>query len=383
MKFHTKRFYIWTASLLLVLILFAAGFAEYMSYARKETALPDKPPVSGSPGAFVSGANSPFMSAAEKAAFVKTVKYLHYLRYLPLSYKGPGDYKFSFPVPADLLKTADSYEWTPRNPFFLGAIEQYLAATGKLRDGEYIKPEISVKLLSELKESASKNEFDPQPWKWVLVRQAMKGEKVELFENGRKVFSSAANTGEYATTPQGTWFVYLRYNDTVMSGLSPSRISEKTYESLVAKTPNAVGCLDGHPVKWVAYDDSGIKYVDYFNKGIALHYIQRDHYGFPQSAGCVELPLHYAKSLHKNIGYGTIVTVIGMAEEPVPQPQNAANGSSPAVCMQPGGPGALPASSQVNKTGAAPASTAQSEFGNSVRDIAAKITVFKKVNKRD
>ncbi|MHB1661287.1 MAG: L,D-transpeptidase [bacterium] len=188
--------------------------------------------------------------------------------------------------------------------------------------------------MSELKKSAAKGEFDAHRWKWVLVRQAKKGERVELYENGRKIFSSPANTGEFATTPDGTWYVFLRFHDTKMSGLSPKRISKKVYASLKLKHYKMVGCLDGHPVKMVHYADSGIKYVSYFNNNIALHYMLRPRYGFPQSAGCIELPEHDAKFLYKNIGYGTMVTVIGSTARRPIKKQDKENASSGKECKE-------------------------------------------------
>ena len=319
-----KKNYIYIIiAFIFIFILAAAGFMKYLPSAAKTSALLKKsaavlPELSEYNS---SRLLSPPICKGERfnaqqsgqTVFYCTVKYLQYLRYLPVSFAGPDKYKFSFTVPDILHRVADSYEWNPQNPFILGAAAQYLKASGKLRGGEYARPKIDGALLSELKESAANGKFDSNPWKWVLVRQADKNETVELYENGKEIFSSPANTGEFATTPDGTWYVFLRYNDTTMSGLSPKRITTKMYESLKAKHPGMVACLDGHPIKWVAYDDSGIKYVDYFNKGIALHYIPRAHYGFPQSAGCVEIPKQNARFLHKNIGYGTIVTVIGSA----------------------------------------------------------------------
>ncbi|MHB1662128.1 MAG: L,D-transpeptidase [bacterium] len=327
MKLKPWHFYIWIASAL-VSILLIAGFAkEVPPLASKISAAYDKTNPAASSKPF-----KPF-ACKGKTVFACTVKYLHYLRYLPISRTGAHRYEFSFPVSKVLLNSADSYAWNSQNPFVLGAVEQYLEVSGKLKDGEHIKPEINRTLLSRLEKSAANGEFDPNPWKWVLVRQAMKGESVELYENGRKVFSSPANTGEFATTPDGTWYIFLRFRDTTMSGLSPARISLKVYKSLKLKHPKAVGCLDGHPVKWVAYDDSGIKYVDYFNGGIALHYIFRPRYGFPQSAGCVELPHRDAKFLHKNIGYGTIVTVSGIAEHAATKKHGDTNADSEACTL--------------------------------------------------
>ena len=331
MRLKTRYIYI-SIAFISVFILAAAGFIKYLPSAAKTSALSKKP----KPELSQYNASKPLVLpiCKGKTLFACTVKYLQYLRYLPVSSDGPGKYKFSFPVPDILHRVADSYGWNPQNPFILGAAAQYLKESGKIRGGEYAKPQIDVALLSELKESAAKGEFDPHPWKWVLVRQADKNETVELYENGREIFSSPVNTGEFATTPDGTWYVFLRFHDTTMSGLSPKRISMKIYESLKAKHPGTVGCLDGHPIKWVAYDDSGIKYVDYFNKGIALHYIPRARYGFPQSAGCIEIPEQNARFLHKNIGYGTIVTVIGSAGNAAAKKHDSGKASDGQLCTE-------------------------------------------------
>ena len=39
------------------------------------------------------------------------------------------------------------------------------------------------------------------------------------------------------------------------------------------------------------YVDPGIQWVSYFNGGDALHGFVRGSYGFPQSDGCVEMPI--------------------------------------------------------------------------------------------
>ncbi len=334
MKLKSKYLYILTA-FISVLILLAAAFLKYPPPDGKTSAVSKKPKpgLSGLSG-YVAPKSLKHPVCKDETVFACTVKYLEYLRYLPISSAGPDKYEFSFHAPDILHRVADSYAWNPQNPFVLGAAAQYLEASGKLRDGEYARPQIDGALLSELKKSAAKGEFDTLPWKWVLVRQADKGESVELYENGRGTFSSPVNTGEFATTPDGTWYVFLRFHDTTMSGLSPKRISKKDYRSLKLKHPNMAGCLDGHPIQWVAYDDSGIKYVDYFNKGIALHYIPRARYGFPQSAGCIEIPLRNARFLHKNIDYGTIVTVIGSAGNAAAKKRRAGKTSAGQSCTE-------------------------------------------------
>ena len=67
-----------------------------------------------------------------------------------------------------------------------------------------------------------------------------------------------------ATTANGTFPVYARYTVTTMTGTNP----------------------DGSH-----YVDPGIPWVSYFNGGDALHGFVRGSYGFPQSDGCVEMPV--------------------------------------------------------------------------------------------
>jgi hypothetical protein len=244
--------------------------------------------------------------------FLCTVKYLQYLKYLPISLTYGGKYKFSFAIPENIKKIAYSYGWNEQNPLIIGAIAKYLYESGRIKDGDYDEPEINNKLLYELEQSAEKNQFNKQPWDWVLVKQSKNNEKAELYENGRIIFSFPVNTGILGLTPDGTWYVFLRLPDTTMSGLFPTPITKKLYTSLKkSKHFKNIECLDGHPVKLVHYSDSGIKYIDYFHKSVALHYMQRKYYGFPQSAGCVELSKQDALLLYKQIGYGTIVTVTG------------------------------------------------------------------------
>ena len=93
-------------------------------------------------------------------------------------------------------------------------------------------------------------------------------EKVFLWHNGKTIFNVPGNTGiPGAETELGTFPVYLRYEETTMSGENP----------------------DGSH-----YEDPGIKWVSYFNGGDALHAFDRASYGSPQSLGCVEMQLEDA-----------------------------------------------------------------------------------------
>ncbi|MGC9221877.1 MAG: L,D-transpeptidase family protein [Solirubrobacteraceae bacterium] len=108
-------------------------------------------------------------------------------------------------------------------------------------------------------------------------------EQLTVWHNGAIVLQSLANTGIPQTpTPTGTFTVYARYRRQIMHGKNP----------------------DG-----VAYADP-VQYVAYFHDGDAVHYFPRASYGFPQSLGCIELPLTSAAVAWPYLTYGTLVTVV-------------------------------------------------------------------------
>jgi hypothetical protein len=109
-------------------------------------------------------------------------------------------------------------------------------------------------------------------------------ETVNVWHNGKMIVSDApANTGiPGAETELGTHNVYLRFEETTMSGENP----------------------DGSK-----YEDPGIMWVSYFYEGDALHAFDRASYGSPQSLGCVEMPLEEAGEIWPYTPIGTPVTV--------------------------------------------------------------------------
>ena len=118
---------------------------------------------------------------------------------------------------------------------------------------------------------------------WVSVSEDIP-ETVTVWHNGKTVLSGiSANTGiPGAETELGTHNVYLRFEETTMSGKNP----------------------DGTP-----YNDPGIMWVSYFFGGDALHAFDRASYGSPQSLGCVEMPLEDAADVWPYTPIGTPVTV--------------------------------------------------------------------------
>jgi hypothetical protein len=118
---------------------------------------------------------------------------------------------------------------------------------------------------------------------WVSVSESLP-ETVTVWHNGKYVLTNlSANTGiPGAETELGTHNVFLRFEETTMSGENP----------------------DGSH-----YEDPGIKWVSYFYQGDALHAFDRASYGSPQSLGCVEMPLEDAEAVYPYTPIGTPVTV--------------------------------------------------------------------------
>jgi peptidoglycan hydrolase-like protein with peptidoglycan-binding domain len=116
-----------------------------------------------------------------------------------------------------------------------------------------------------------------------FVSVSVSGQRLSLWHNGRTVVQTAVNTGAAGTPTQpGTFAVYEHLRVTTMSGTNP----------------------DG-----THYNDPGIQFVSYFNGGDALHAFTRAQYGFPQSLGCVEMPLGPAGQVWPYTPIGTLVHV--------------------------------------------------------------------------
>jgi peptidoglycan hydrolase-like protein with peptidoglycan-binding domain len=118
---------------------------------------------------------------------------------------------------------------------------------------------------------------------FVEVNKGSSPQSLTLWHNGQTVLSTIVNTGiASAPTASGTFAVYEHLRVTTMSGTNP----------------------DGSH-----YHDPGIQFVSYFNGGDALHAFTRAQYGFPQSLGCVEMPLGPAGQVWPYTPIGTIVNV--------------------------------------------------------------------------
>jgi lipoprotein-anchoring transpeptidase ErfK/SrfK len=134
-----------------------------------------------------------------------------------------------------------------------------------------------------LLQAAATNQVDPQPYSYVYVTQTLP-ETLTLWENGSVVLTSPANTGiSIRPTADGTFPIYVRYTFNYMSGTNPD------------------GSHYDDPVYW----------INYFNGGDAVHGFPRGSYGWPQSLGCVELPISTAEVAYNDLAIGDLVTVAG------------------------------------------------------------------------
>lgn len=108
-------------------------------------------------------------------------------------------------------------------------------------------------------------------------------ETITLWHDGKIVFSSLVNTGLAQTpTPNGTFYVYFRYPTQTMRGQN---------------------------INGSYYVDHGVKWVNYIYGSVAIHGFIRASYGFPQSLGCIELPVSQAAIAWKWLHYGSVVNI--------------------------------------------------------------------------
>jgi peptidoglycan hydrolase-like protein with peptidoglycan-binding domain len=195
---------------------------------------------------------------------------------LAAAYSPPaGTFRWHRGYPAALRS-----QWRPGRPgpILKGAVMAFQSQHGMALTGV-----AGASVWTALFRAADGRRGNPDGYTYAL---ASKGdpETLTIWHDGRIVLTSAANTGiPVAPTADGTFPVYLRYQFQIMRGINP----------------------DGS-----SYADP-VSYVSYFDGGDAVHYFPRGSYGFPQSLGCVELPLAAAEAAWPYLTYGSLVTVAG------------------------------------------------------------------------
>jgi L,D-transpeptidase catalytic domain/Bacterial Ig-like domain len=178
-------------------------------------------------------------------------------------------------------------QWQPGSPTTLvqGALMSFMSDTQSSFNG-YTADDESVSQLADgiwqgLVSAAAANQVDPNPFSYVHVSENLP-ETLDLWENGRTVLTTPVNTGiPGRATALGTYPIYVRYTVNQMTGTNP----------------------DGSH-----YDDT-VYWINYFNGGDAVHGFPRGSYGWPQSLGCVELPVPTAEVAFNHLAIGDLVTV--------------------------------------------------------------------------
>jgi hypothetical protein len=146
-----------------------------------------------------------------------------------------------------------------------------------------INGDVTSGLWSQLFQAAISGQDNANGYSYAVADQ-VDPETLTIWHNGQVVLTSPTNTGiPAAPTVNGTFPVYLRFLNTIMSGTNP----------------------DGSH-----YSDP-VSFVSYFNGGDAVHYFPRGGYGYQQSLGCVELPYGAAEQAYPLLTYGSLVTVTG------------------------------------------------------------------------
>jgi len=278
---------------------FGPGTAVTLSFDRPVTVV-----GGSSAGSVVAGGSGFYHFAVTQASVLRLQQILAQLHYLPLNFTPAPGVRSPTTVAGEAatlgspLKGSFSWRW-PSTPASLqaqwqagsptvmvkGALMAFMAATESSFNG-YTADDETVGQLADaswkaLLAAAAANRVDPEPYAYVHVSQTLP-ETLVLWEDGRTVLTSPTNTGiAQAPTALGTYPIYVRYTFNYMSGFNP----------------------DG------SYYDDPVYWINYFNGGDAVHGFVRGSYGFPQSLGCVELPIPTAHVAFNYLAIGDLVTV--------------------------------------------------------------------------
>ncbi|HEY2214996.1 MAG TPA: L,D-transpeptidase family protein [Acidimicrobiales bacterium] len=156
---------------------------------------------------------------------------------------------------------------------------------------------------SGLLNSVASHTIDTAAYNYVSVSK-VQPENLTLYSNGAVVYSGVLiNSGAPgADTQDGTFAVFEHVTSSEMKGTNP----------------------DGSK-----YDDPDVPWASYFNGGDALHGFVRAHYGYPQSNGCIEMPVATAGMIWPYTPIGTMVTISGPSSGAGPTPTTTTTTTAP------------------------------------------------------
>lgn len=201
-----------------------------------------------------------------------------------ISHPLAGTFSWRWPdTPASL-----EAQWKPGTPTVMvrGALMAFDAATesnydGYAADDETVDQLANASTWKALLEAALAGKDDPSGYSYVSVTKTLP-ETLTLWENGSVVLTAPCNTGIPSTpTATGVYPIYVRYTVNQMTGHNPTG----------------------------SYYDDTVYWINYFNGSDAVHGFPRATYGYPQSLGCVELPISTAEVAFGHLSIGDLVDV--------------------------------------------------------------------------
>lgn len=235
-----------------------------------------------------------FTYSLPAGSLLRAQQLLAQLGYLPLTWHRATTTPPAGNIPTEQARSLSappgSFSWTWSTPPRLASMwspgSDTVMTKGAIRAFEHVAGldpigQANPLFWPTLAQDALAHKVNPNGYSWVDVTKTLP-EHMVLWHNGKTVLTSLVNTGiPSLPTANGTYPVYLRYKFQIMKGTNPN------------------GSHYADPVHWISY----------FNGGDAVHGFVRASYGFPQSLGCVELPVATAKTVWPYLHIGSLVTV--------------------------------------------------------------------------
>jgi lipoprotein-anchoring transpeptidase ErfK/SrfK len=152
---------------------------------------------------------------------------------------------------------------------------------------------------------ATEAQADPEAGLPYIYVSKQVPQRLYVIDGGKIVFQSPANTGiRVSPTPDGEFRVFASFVQRTMKGTDP--------------------------VTFKPYNDPNVPFAMYFDGGRAIHGFPRHGYGYPQSFGCIELPVSKARELYGLLQGGLDTEVVVASHPPVLDHSHPSYGQRPA-----------------------------------------------------
>lgn len=175
------------------------------------------------------------------------------------------------------------------NPTSWSVVTQGAVYSFEHQHGLALTPTPGASFWNALRTAVQNHDVDTTPYAYVYVSETLP-ERLWLYVSGKVILKTLTNTGIPQTpTSIGTFPVQIR----------------TTFQTMKGKNP------DGTP-----YADA-VHWINYFHGSEAVHGFLRAQYGFPQSLGCVEVPIPIAQKIYPHLYVGALVTVQSTGSQPI------------------------------------------------------------------